>query len=112
MKELRQELQWQMESLHRRYDCARKVLIKNPDLQKLPLRQAQGALEKLWGDYTYSKMSNRMASKTINQENARRMIATSDMLRKDRHDAYQSGCLLYTSPSPRDKRQSRMPSSA
>ena len=26
-------------------------------------------------------------------------------------DCY-SGCLLYTSPSPRDKRQSRMPSSA
>ena len=25
---------------------------------------------------------------------------------------YISGCLLYTSPSPRDKRQSRMPSSA
>ena len=24
----------------------------------------------------------------------------------------QKGCLLYTSPSPRDKRQSRMPSSA
>ena len=26
--------------------------------------------------------------------------------------ADKSGCLLYTSPSPRDKRQSRMPSSA
>ena len=26
--------------------------------------------------------------------------------------AYLSSCLLYTSPSPRDKRQSRMPSSA
>ena len=26
--------------------------------------------------------------------------------------AWPSGCLLYTSPSPRDKRQSRMPSSA
>ena len=25
---------------------------------------------------------------------------------------YANGCLLYTSPSPRDKRQSRMPSSA
>ena len=25
---------------------------------------------------------------------------------------YRSSCLLYTSPSPRDKRQSRMPSSA
>ena len=28
------------------------------------------------------------------------------------HDALISLCLLYTSPSPRDKRQSRMPSSA
>ena len=27
-------------------------------------------------------------------------------------DAISKGCLLYTSPSPRDKRQSRMPSSA
>ena len=27
-------------------------------------------------------------------------------------DAYDEDCLLYTSPSPRDKRQSRMPSSA
>ena len=27
-------------------------------------------------------------------------------------DAGEHGCLLYTSPSPRDKRQSRMPSSA
>ena len=29
-----------------------------------------------------------------------------------RADAYAKDCLLYTSPSPRDKRQSRMPSSA
>ena len=28
------------------------------------------------------------------------------------HAKRLSGCLLYTSPSPRDKRQSRMPSSA
>ena len=27
-------------------------------------------------------------------------------------DTLVKGCLLYTSPSPRDKRQSRMPSSA
>ena len=27
-------------------------------------------------------------------------------------EALSRGCLLYTSPSPRDKRQSRMPSSA
>ena len=34
---------------------------------------------------------------------------------KDAEDAFleqATGCLLYTSPSPRDKRQSRMPSSA
>ena len=29
-----------------------------------------------------------------------------------RHHSQQHSCLLYTSPSPRDKRQSRMPSSA
>ena len=30
----------------------------------------------------------------------------------DRRDEFINTCLLYTSPSPRDKRQSRMPSSA
>ena len=34
------------------------------------------------------------------------LTLTSDMIEED------SFCLLYTSPSPRDKRQSRMPSSA
>ena len=101
MTRLREELQMQMRSIHSRYDCARKVMIRNPDLQKLPLRQAQGALQRLWCDWTYLNMSKRMAQKTINRENARRMIETSSMLRKDRLEAYQS-CLLYTSPSPRD----------
>ena len=31
---------------------------------------------------------------------------------KEAIDKLKSDCLLYTSPSPRDKRQSRMPSSA
>ena len=42
-----------------------------------------------------------------------------EKLRNDKHNAFLSRdlakintCLLYTSPSPRDKRQSRMPSSA
>ena len=34
-----------------------------------------------------------------------------DAIRKTNADDFE-GCLLYTSPSPRDKRQSRMPSSA
>ena len=35
-----------------------------------------------------------------------------DRLRKDKFKTEYLDCLLYTSPSPRDKRQSRMPSSA
>ena len=31
---------------------------------------------------------------------------------RDTSDAYQYTCLLYTSPSPRDRTRSRMPSSA
>ena len=30
----------------------------------------------------------------------------------DNAEAYANGCLLYTSPSPRDRQKSRMPSSA
>ena len=42
------------------------------------------------------------------------LISLDDYLAKIRAaaDARRSDCLLYTSPSPRDKRQSRMPSSA
>ena len=56
------------------------------------------------------------------RERGEKVIATN---RRARHDyniekSYEAGmvltgtevCLLYTSPSPRDKRQSRMPSSA
>ena len=35
-----------------------------------------------------------------------------DRWKKDNKDIDGDICLLYTSPSPRDKRQSRMPSSA
>ena len=51
----------------------------------------------------------------------RKMLAKKDsggccalvsLVRLQRFINYDSTCLLYTSPSPRDKRQSRMPSSA
>ena len=38
-------------------------------------------------------------------------LGSIDMLGITKNTKY-GGCLLYTSPSPRDKRQSRMPSSA
>ena len=38
--------------------------------------------------------------------------ANADVIQISGHDGGTGACLLYTSPSPRDKRQSRMPSSA
>ena len=48
------------------------------------------------------------------QENIKKFLddnASVDVIRKIATD-HPEHCLLYTSPSPRDKRQSRMPSSA
>ena len=45
--------------------------------------------------------------------NAKLVTNSSDGIIEDADILIRSGnCLLYTSPSPRDKRQSRMPSSA
>ena len=94
MQTLRDELYMQMRSLHSRYDCAHKVMTRHPDLQKLPEKQAKGALQKIWSDRTFSSMkSSKEAHKAISRENARRMIDTSNMLRQDRIQAYQSGRL-------------------
>ena len=41
-----------------------------------------------------------------------RIVCTFDAFADYCAEAEKEGCLLYTSPSPRDKRQSRMPSSA
>ena len=176
----------QMWSIHTRYDCARKVLMNHLDLQRLPEKQAKGALQKIRCNWTFSnKKTRKEAYKAISRENARCMIDTTHMLVHDRQEAYQSGrlsvymedvvrrlerlqrgeseeeeksrwltrrkqqildeqyqqhhgnltdlkgrydagfileeilsprpetpCLLYTSPSPRDRQKSRMPSSA
>ena len=94
MQALWDELYRQMRSLHSRYDCARKVMTRHVDLRKLPEKQAKGALQKIWSDWTFSSMkSSKKAHKAISRENARRMTDTSNMLRQDRIEAYQSGRL-------------------
>ena len=41
-----------------------------------------------------------------------KVVEAKEVLNKKHPDGSSTTCLLYTSPSPRDKRQSRMPSSA
>ena len=45
-------------------------------------------------------------------DDIRRLGHSASAIRLDGADEGSTTCLLYTSPSPRDKRQSRMPSSA
>ena len=59
-------------------------------------------LDKMWKMYTSYTPSANQISKLFNEE------VTND------HIAFRTfnTCLLYTSPSPRDRQKSRMPSSA
>ena len=62
-------------------------------------------------DYSLSK------KKWINEvpsihEISEKLLVSTKSLKKNNKIITRKGCLLYTSPSPRDKRQSRMPSSA
>ena len=60
----------------------------------------------------YEKWGSDLDSNSINQiENACKLpVSRAAALMPDAHSGY--GCLLYTSPSPRDRQKSRMPSSA
>ena len=58
---------------------------------------------------------NKFDNTTINPENFLKLkgkIKIKETLLIDKTIPEDKSCLLYTSPSPRDKRQSRMPSSA
>ena len=46
---------------------------------------------------------------SLNEEKSKKIL---DSLAEIKNQLENKDCLLYTSPSPRDKRQSRMPSSA
>ena len=51
-------------------------------------------------------------ARTIDQGNVSNFDLVAIATRDEKKAAKNLDCLLYTSPSPRDKRQSRMPSSA
>ena len=58
----------------------------------------------------YDQTLNRLVSESLPVSEHRLAIASSRCWSP--HQSHPDSCLLYTSPSPRDKRQSRMPSSA
>ena len=60
------------------------------------------------GGPAFSKSRGALAKEMLKCRSARQAV---DMAMEELHSG-DYGCLLYTSPSPRDKRQSRMPSSA
>ena len=53
----------------------------------------------------------REATKLLEQRQAAQAAAPEPPAEED-HPSYMEGCLLYTSPSPRDRQKTRMPSSA
>ena len=59
-------------------------------------------------------MRNLVELTKINEAELPQIYCDMDQVLCDFIGGYEqlTGCLLYTSPSPRDKRQSRMPSSA
>ena len=66
-------------------------------------------------DHSASGDTAGAAGKAVDRAELHREQAAAKKKRRKQRRAYREGeaaCLLYTSPSPRDKRQSRMPSSA
>ena len=83
------------------------------------LAQARTAVETAQSQVVQRQSERAAALATVRQRQAelnaaRKRLARSETLAREGATAVQErdDCLLYTSPSPRDKRQSRMPSSA
>ena len=76
--------------------------------QMLTLFKTSELMEDIWIDYIQKRAS--VYRETADQMDRYPMLANLDYVGKA-HD-YSYDCLLYTSPSPRDQRGSRMPSSA
>ena len=76
---------------------------------KMKLTRSRASQEK----YFFRDVATEDSSKIISEKLIDSAIASMQDIRNQLdYEAVDKACLLYTSPSPRDKRQSRMPSSA
>ena len=84
--------------------------------RKAPAQIAKELMSSLQGNFTESHLFENFSSlgpylnvKVNSSEMAKQVLPE---VHKGKFEIKTLSCLLYTSPSPRDKRQSRMPSSA
>eukprot|EP00827_Trimyema_finlayi_P001396 TRINITY_DN1537_c0_g1_i1.p1 TRINITY_DN1537_c0_g1~~TRINITY_DN1537_c0_g1_i1.p1 ORF type:complete len:317 (-),score=109.54 TRINITY_DN1537_c0_g1_i1:10-960(-) len=94
---------------------AKKIGIKSdPEIQTLKLEKTDHFIiigsDGIWDVMSSAEVCG-FVSQQQNQEKAAQALAEECRQRWEENNR-QKNCLLYTSPSPRDKRQSRMPSSA
>ena len=89
----------------------RKILLENVAHTATELQNANEQLEEMTLTDPLTGLGNRRKLQTVLQEDYTKPTATTAGLIMIDIDHFKA-CLLYTSPSPRDKRQSRMPSSA
>ena len=72
----------------------------------------KGALAGAIDFLDYSKIISEQIKASFSADKREKLHASLGRSNGNAGPAFGSPCLLYTSPSPRDKRQSRMPSSA
>ena len=94
--------------LHKMVDilCTRRIEVSRTNSNPRPVRLAQSTIDWL-ALGTLSRIQPTILSTEHNI-----LPITHTVTDTGRYSSYCSTCLLYTSPSPRDKRQYRMPSSA
>ena len=89
--------------------------LANPDKARVPHHQSKSSMSKFFIHEGLLCRSN-VPAHLRRRDTFRDQLVVPQSLRKlvinACHDLPASGCLLYTSPSPRDQRGSRMPSSA
>ena len=95
---------------------ALKDLYDDPDRLKRPVKrvrldgEASASEDCTWEEITWDEAFDLVASKLHHIQQAHGNNAVGVYLGNP--NAHNMGCLLYTSPSPRDRQKSRMPSSA
>ena len=92
------------------YDCKNDFSNKYEDKLKKSIKENKS--KRVFSFEVEDKHFEKKLNKIVKEIGLERVIVTSPMFLNSRDDFKKYLCLLYTSPSPRDRTRSRMPSSA